>query len=103
MEGCSSWFFVFVFARRVHANFVFKADGVVDEASGKGVFEGAQLTFVEAGDGDIDVEITEAKRPGGRLGSDADRKTRGGKAAKAEILRYVLADAAAERNQKQFG
>lgn len=75
----------------------------MDEAGGKGAFEGAQLPFVEGWDGDGDIEIAEAKRPWRRLGSDADGETLGGEAAEGEILRDVLADAASERHEEQFG
>lgn len=72
------------------------------EAAGEGVFEGAQLAFVEAGYDDFHLKFAEVERSRGRLGADTDLESLGGELARAEVLHYILADASTEGGEQKL-
>ena len=82
---------------------VLETDGVLDETGGEGVFEGADLAVGEAGDGDFDEEAAEVEGAGGGLSPAANGESPGGEAARGEVLGDILADAAAEGGEEEFG
>jgi len=81
---------------------VFEADGIRDEAGGKGFFEGAELGAGEPGGGDFHFETAEVKSTRGGLGANADGESFRGEASRGEILRDILTHAAAEGGEEKF-
>jgi hypothetical protein len=82
---------------------IFAPEGVLDEACRKGLIESSQLSFREARDDDLDLEILKPQRPLAGLCLDADEQAFGGEISQFEILGDILADAAAKRGEKQLG
>lgn len=82
---------------------VFEANGVLDEAGGEGLLEGAELRLGEAGDENFHLVVVHAQGARGGLGFDANEEAFGGKSAEAEVLRDILSDTAAESGEEQLG
>jgi len=80
----------------------FERDGVLDQTCGEGLFQRAELALAEFRGDDLDLEFPDPQRALAGLRLNPDVQTLGGEASEPEVLRDVLADAAAKRNQEQF-
>jgi hypothetical protein len=85
------------------AKSVFEGDGVLNQASGEGLLQSPQLALIEGGDDDFDLKVFEPEGSRGRAGIHAHEQPFGREAAELQVLGYVLADAAAQRDEEQLG